>query len=64
VKKSLSRGGKTHVARIVAEVKPVKKTRGLGALKHLNLQIPENLFLEPMSEEDLAAWEGKCSFDP
>lgn len=56
--------GKTHVARIVAEAKPAKKTRGLGALKHLNLQVPDNLFLEPMSADDLAAWEGKYSFDP
>jgi antitoxin (DNA-binding transcriptional repressor) of toxin-antitoxin stability system len=56
--------GKTHVARIVAETKPVLKTRGLGALKHLNLQIPSNLFLEPMSDDELAVWEGKYSFDP
>jgi antitoxin (DNA-binding transcriptional repressor) of toxin-antitoxin stability system len=56
--------GKIHVARIVAEAKPAKKTRGLGALKHLNLKIPDTLFLEPMPEEELAAWEGKHSFDP
>jgi antitoxin (DNA-binding transcriptional repressor) of toxin-antitoxin stability system len=56
--------GKTHVARVVAEIKPVQKSRGLGVLKHLNAQIPDNLFLEPLSQDELAAWGGRYSFDP
>lgn len=32
-----------------------------GALAHLRDKIPPDLFLEPMSEDELAAWEGKYS---
>ncbi len=32
-----------------------------GALAHLRDKLPPNLFLEPMSEDELAAWEGKYS---
>ena len=41
-----------------------KKPRVPGALKHLAGEMPENLFLQPMSDEELQAWEGKFSFDP
>ncbi len=41
-----------------------KKPRVPGALKHLGGNLPENLFLEPLPEEELQAWEGKFSFDP
>lgn len=50
----------------VAKVEPVsnKQPRKLGALAHLRGNLPPDLFLEPMSEDELQAWEGKYSYDP
>ncbi len=54
--------GKKVVAKIVpANVRP--KNLGYGAFAHLP-PIPDSVWFEPMSEDELAAWEGKYSFDP
>lgn len=52
--------------KVVAKVEPVnnKEPRKLGALAHLRGDLPVDLFLEPMSEDELQAWEGKYSYDP
>jgi antitoxin (DNA-binding transcriptional repressor) of toxin-antitoxin stability system len=60
---AIARGNVT-VVRLVPEKKTAAKSRGIGALKHLNLQVPDSVFFDPLSEEELAAWEGKYSFDP
>lgn len=60
---AIARGNVT-VVRLVPEKKPAAKSRDIGALKHLNLQVPDSVFFDPLSEEELAAWEGKYSFDP
>jgi antitoxin (DNA-binding transcriptional repressor) of toxin-antitoxin stability system len=60
---AIARGNVT-VVRLVPEKKTAAKSRGTGALKHLNLQVPDSVFFDPLSEEELAAWEGKYSFDP
>lgn len=36
--------------------------RRAGSLAHLRDRFPRDLFLEPMSEEEIEAWEGKYSF--
>ncbi len=41
-----------------------KKPRAPGALAHLRGKLPDDLFLQPLSEDELQAWEGKYSFDP
>lgn len=38
------------------------KVLGYGRFAHLRNQIPDDLFLAPMSDDDLEAWEGKYSF--
>jgi prevent-host-death family protein len=40
-----------------------KKPRVPGALAHLRGKLPDDLFLTPLSEDELQAWEGKYSFD-
>ena len=60
---AIARGNVT-VVRLVQEKKLAAKSRGIGALKHLNLLVPDSVFFDPLSEEELAAWEGKYSFDP
>lgn len=42
---------------------PAKKRRVPGALAHLRGNMPDDLFLQPLSEDELEAWEGKYSFD-
>jgi antitoxin (DNA-binding transcriptional repressor) of toxin-antitoxin stability system len=52
------------VARLVLVEEKRGETVGFrrpGALAHLRDKLPPNLFLEPMSEDELAAWEGKYS---
>lgn len=50
----------------VAKVAPVaaKKPRVPGALAHLASNIPDDRLFEPLSEDELQAWEGKYFFDP
>ena len=50
------------VARMVLIERPALISRVAGRLAHLRDKIPANLFLEPMSEDELDAWEGKYSF--
>ena len=56
--------GDEPIAKLVALTSAEKKTppRTPGALAHLRGKLPSNLFLEPMSEDELEAWEGKYSF--
>lgn len=55
--------GDTPVVRI-EPVKPASKTpRKAGALAHLGSSFPASLFLEPLSEEEISAWEGEHSFE-
>ncbi|MGE6743232.1 type II toxin-antitoxin system Phd/YefM family antitoxin [Allorhizobium pseudoryzae] len=52
------------VAKLVAVEDNQRTTAGVrrpGALAHLRDKLPPDLFLEPMSEDELAAWEGKYS---
>ncbi|WP_377298701.1 type II toxin-antitoxin system Phd/YefM family antitoxin [Rhizobium sp. SGZ-381] len=52
------------VARLVRLAESEDKAVGFrrpGALAHLRDKIPADLFLEPMSEDELAAWEGEYS---
>lgn len=48
---------KTPVARLEA-VQPKPKKR-LGLLEHLNVDIPDSFFFDPLPEEELALWEGR-----
>lgn len=60
----LTRGdAKIPVARVepIAPVQPAPKR--LGALAHLNIDIPDSFF-DPLSEEELRLWEGKEAIDP
>ncbi len=54
--------GDEPVAKLVRVDADRPKVRGYGALAHLRDKIPSDLFLQPMSEDELAAWEGKYSF--
>lgn len=50
------------VARLVlVKEQTLQSVRGYGRLAHLRDKIPADLFLEPMSEDELDAWEGKYS---
>lgn len=51
------------VVKIVPIAPAEKKQRAPGALAHLRGTIPDDLFLQPLSEDELEAWEGKYSFD-
>ena len=50
---------KTPVARLEA-IHPVARKR-LGLLEHLNIDIPDSFFFDPLPEEELAFWEGGTS---
>ena len=54
--------GDEPVAKLVRVERETSKVRGYGRLAHLRNKIPSDLFLQPMSEDELAAWEGKYSF--
>ena len=58
----IARGNKP-VAKIVPVEGEVKMPRKPGALKHLKGNLPSDLFLEPLPDDELDAWEGKYSFD-
>jgi prevent-host-death family protein len=50
----------------IAKLSPVdpqhKKTRGYGAWKG-KITVPDSFF-DPLTDDELDAWEGKYSFDP
>ena len=52
----------------VVRLVPVKSAdsspRVPGALAHLGAALPHDLFLTPMSEQELQDWEGACPDDP
>ncbi|EKF57967.1 antitoxin of toxin-antitoxin stability system [Agrobacterium albertimagni AOL15] len=54
--------GDEPIARLVPFDKQKQPVRGYGRFAHLRDKLPTNLFLEPMSEDELQAWEGKYSF--
>jgi prevent-host-death family protein len=56
----IARGNKV-IARLVPEGKPVAKTRSYGAWKGL-FEMPD--VLAPMTEEELADWEGPIEPTP
>jgi prevent-host-death family protein len=58
----IARRDKPAVKLVPVSEKP-KKRRAPGALKHLRGSMPDDLFLTPMSEDELEAWEGKYSFE-
>lgn len=49
------------VAKLVLLESATATVSGYGRFSHLRDKIPDNLFLEPMSEDELEAWEGKYS---
>jgi prevent-host-death family protein len=56
-----------HDGKAVAKVVPAdagaKRVRGFGILAHLPA-VPDGAFFEPLSDEELRAWEGEQSYDP
>jgi prevent-host-death family protein len=56
--------GDEPIAKLVplASLETRNPQRKPGALAHLQGTLPPKLFLEPMSEDELEAWEGKYSF--
>lgn len=54
--------GNEPVAKLIPIQTQKQPVRGYGRFAHLRDKIPSNLFLEPMPQEDLDAWEGKYSF--
>ncbi|WJH39944.1 type II toxin-antitoxin system prevent-host-death family antitoxin [Aliirhizobium terrae] len=49
------------VAKLVLVESVDRPPRQAGRFAHLRDKLPENLFLEPLSEDELQAWEGKYS---
>lgn len=58
----IARRNKPAVQLVPVDSHP-KRKRVPGALAHLRGSMPDDLFLTPMSEDELEAWEGKYSFD-
>lgn len=58
----IARGDKP-VVRIEALKSAQKKARTAGALEYLGGRIPDSLFLDPLTEEDLSAWDGNDSLE-
>jgi prevent-host-death family protein len=54
--------GNAPIARLVPVESEKTNIRGYGSLAHLRDLLPPDLFLEPMSEDELDSWEGKYSF--
>lgn len=60
---TITRNGKA-IAKLIPALVPERKARVPGTLKHLNLQIPDSAFFDPLPDDELDAWEGKYGFDP
>ncbi len=56
--------GDEPIAKLVPLASTEKRNlpRKPGALAHLRDTLPPDLFLEPMAEDEIDAWEGKYSF--
>jgi len=48
---------KKHVAKLIP-IKPIANRR-IGFLEHLNLNIPDSFFFDPLPEDELRLWEGE-----
>lgn len=59
---TIMRDGKA-VATVVPAGENPKRVQGFGMLAHLP-PVPDELFFDPLPEEELRAWEGGQSFDP
>lgn len=54
--------GNEPIAKLVP-IEPQKQpVRGYGRFARLRHTLPPDLFLEPMSDDELDAWEGKYSY--
>lgn len=53
----IAKAGKPY-ARLVKLEEPPKFDRKPGRFKHLAPFVPDNIWFEPMDEEELALWEG------
>jgi prevent-host-death family protein len=60
---TVTRRGRRPVKLVVVENQNLAP-RVAGALAHLNIDIPEELLLAPMSEDELLDWEGDGSDNP
>lgn len=57
----LAKAGKPY-ARLVPYIEPEKlPSRQPGRFKHLLKDVPSDIWFEPMSDDELDAWEGKYS---
>jgi prevent-host-death family protein len=56
----LAKAGKPY-AKLVPIAAPPRPRRKPGGLKHLLKDVPSDIWFEPMSEDELAAWQGKYS---
>lgn len=54
--------GDQPIAKLVPIELQKKPISGYGRFAHLRDKIPTDLLLQPMSEDELDAWEGKYSF--
>jgi prevent-host-death family protein len=54
--------GDEPIAKLVP-IDPQRQTvRGYGRFAHLRDKIPPDMFLQPLPQDELDAWEGKYSF--
>jgi prevent-host-death family protein len=60
---TVTRRGRRPVRLVVIESQNLGP-RVPGALAHLNIDIPEEVLLAPMTEEELVDWEGDGSDNP
>lgn len=54
--------GDLPIAKLVPFEPQKQAVRGYGRFAHLRDKIPTDVFLQPMSQDELDAWEGKYSF--
>lgn len=56
----VAKAGKPYARLVKIEAAP-KPKRQPGRFKHLLRDVPSDVWFEPMSDDDLDAWEGKYS---
>jgi antitoxin (DNA-binding transcriptional repressor) of toxin-antitoxin stability system len=57
----LAKAGKPYAKLVPVDPPPLTTPRQGGQLKHLLKDIPSDIWFEPMSDDELDAWEGKYS---
>jgi prevent-host-death family protein len=58
----LAKAGKPYAKLVpIGEEKPAMLPRQGGQLKHLLKDVPSDIWFEPLSDDELDAWEGKYS---